>query len=518
MKLPHFSVNYFKLWSVTFVHALTFVLLLICYLFYKFVVQQICTWTAFGYWHNGRVRRAIVAGGLALLRKLDIHESDSISRLDLIDLSMRHLRLKRTRSLITIGGMSVGIAVIVFLVSVGYGLENLVISRIARLDEMSQAEVTVEPGSRVLLDDKALADFKNISQISHVLPQISAIGKVTFNASESDMPVYGVPADYLRKSALTLAAGQMFTNNDLQVEAGKISTVIEPTVSQTTVAADKNEAGNEEPALAIPLASVAVKQAVINSAMLDLLGLSANEAVGERFMVSYSLNQESETGELVALASLPAEYEIVGVTTEDENAYFYIPFIDLRSLGVSRYSQVKIVVEKPSDLAAARQQIQVLGYTTESVVDTVAQVNNLFATFRTILVVLGLGALFVACLGMFNTLTVSLLERTREVGLMKSMGMRSFEVRELFLTESMIMGLFGGLLGVFLGFVGGKLLSLVISIFSLSQGGSLVDVSKVPWDFAILIMAVAIGVGFLTGIYPSRRATRISALNALRYE
>ena len=124
----------------------------------------------------------------------------------------------------------------------------------------------------------------------------------------------------------------------------------------------------------------------------------------------------------------------------------------------------------------------------------------------------------VASLGMFNTLTVSLLERTREVGLMRAMGMKSSEVQELFLSESIIMGVFGGCIGLTLGFVAGKFLGFVLSIFAIAKGVGYVDVTYLPFPFIMLILILSVTVGFITGIYPATRAKKISALNALRYE
>ena len=109
-----------------------------------------------------------------------------------------------------------------------------------------------------------------------------------------------------------------------------------------------------------------------------------------------------------------------------------------RSVSQSRYRE-KLTVSTQESLANVRRQIEGMGYVTTSVADTVEQINNFFGTARIVLALLGMAALGVAALGMFNTLTVSLLERTREVGLMKAMGMKAFEVQELFLTESMVM-------------------------------------------------------------------------------
>ena len=101
---------------------------------------------------------------------------------------------------------------------------------------------------------------------------------------------------------------------------------------------------------------------------------------------------------------------------------------------------------------------------------------------------------------------------------MKAMGMKSVEVQNLFLTESMIMGLFGGILGIVIGFVVGKILGFILSMFSIFKGSGYVDVSTIPLLFVLLVITLSLVVGATTGIYPARRAKRISALDALRYE
>ena len=152
--------------------------------------------------------------------------------------------------------------------------------------------------------------------------------------------------------------------------------------------------------------------------------------------------------------------------------------VSAATIGIVNSSQIKIIAKDKTVLDDVRKKIESMGFLTYSVVDTVSQINSLFGTARVVLGALGAVALGVASLGMFNTLTVSLLERTREVGLMKAMGMSSGEVKRLFLTESMIMGFLGGILGIFLGFLGGKLFSLVLSVFSLLKGAGFIDISR----------------------------------------
>lgn len=155
---------------------------------------------------------------------------------------------------------------------------------------------------------------------------------------------------------------------------------------------------------------------------------------------------------------------------------------------------------------------------TTSMVDTINQIEKFFTTLRIGLAVVGSIAFGISILGMINTLTISLMERTREVGLLKSIGMRSCEVRKLFITESMLIAFFGGITGVIIGSVLGGILSLVLSIISITKGGDYLLVSKIPILLLFGIMIISGIIGYITGLYPSKRALKMSPLDALRYE
>lgn len=578
------------------------------------------------------------------LNKLDKNRTNSISRIDLIELSLQNLQVKRTRTLVTVGGISLGIAAIVLLVSLGFGLQNVVVSRVARLEEMKQAEVSPPSGGSLLINDESLSKFKNLSQVESALPLISVVGRVTYQEAISDMAVYGVTTDYLKQSAIKPVKGKIFENNNLSLkisktdpkdfidgkvaglstQSGEFSQRIQPVefnlepntwlkirekpstnskvlgytqrvegklsgyqvwgdsyqyqnlksskwlesefltwqsidsgyrpekkdnqaqaqtkgyvaqinvqlapLPQGQVLGESTQseidwidlatesAQQEDKILTVDFNPDESYQAVVNQAVLKILDIPENQAIGKTFQVSFVAMGQSIGEDDKKAQSSPVDYEIVGVIPGDRTPLFYVPFVNLRQLGVVNYDQAKIVVSNQDNLPQTRQQLEAMGFITRSVTDTVRQIKGLFSTARTVLALLGMTALIVASLGMFNTLTVSLLERTREVGLMKALGMKSQEIKELFLTESMIMGLFGGLIGIFLGFVVGKILSLLVSILAIFKGVGFINLTIIPLGFMVLIVFLSLVVGVVTGLYPARRATKISALNALRYE
>lgn len=466
-----------------------------------------------------------------LIYLLDPKKQGSISQIELINLAIKNMTSKKNRSFVTVGGMTIGIAGIVFLVSVGYGLQALVINRVARLDEMRQADVAVMPGSNLFLDDDTLSAFQKVPNVELALPQIAVVGKVNYNNSLTSMAVYGVTKDYLEQSAIAPVVGKNFDNNALKTDITAVKESVEETAIDDIEPSDAELTGDlvtvdgeSDTAVTLKVSkvqfpnSIKDKGAVVNRSFLRVLGIEEANALGETFSVSFVSTNKSLLGDQNRIESTSTEYEIIGVTPDDITPLFYVPFVHLKALGITNYSQVKVVVDKDQNLATVREQIEGKGYSTSSVVDTVAQINGLFSTARTILALLGTVALFVAALGMFNTLTVSLLERTREIGLLKAMGMKSEEVRDLFLAESMIMGSLGGLLGLTIGLVVGKVIELILSIYALLNGAGTITIINMPILFAMFIIILSFFVGIVTGIYPAKRATKISALNALRYE
>ena len=198
-------------------------------------------------------------------------------------------------------------------------------------------------------------------------------------------------------------------------------------------------------------------EAFISLGMLRVFGLSKEKVIGEKFGVSFIVPDGLVPGRSGRLQSVETEFKVAGVIDDDSSNYFYFHLTDATKLGINNYSQLKVINKDQTTVAKVRKEIETSGFRTVSTLDTVAEIEKLFGTIRIVLGLLGTIALTVAALGMFNTMTVSLLERTREVGVMKAMGMLSDDVRELFLAESMIMGVGGGLCGVLVGILAGQL-------------------------------------------------------------
>lgn len=619
-----------------------------------------------------------------LSSKLDGMRPAEVKRSYLINLAFKNLLAKKTRSFITMFGMAVGIGIIVFLLSLGYGIERLVISRVASLDELRMIDVSSSENTSLRLNKVIYDKIVALPKIEKVIPLVSIVGKIAFNRAQTDVLVYAVPRSYLDAQKIQPKQGKLFTNNQsfdsvkamsaggevagaattieqatigmmrdsynymitilpqqtvlvsetcsitsktlgytTRIEGGftgnlywgsqympfddfgrggydeknktyagkwvqgvvplyqkntdnsliplldslgrqswqegciqekyvqkeqiiKVqkqevlgestgSAELEPTPGGPTydavvIASDSsgfemvslNASGSaattKKGAERLEFSSPPEGVAVVSTGLLNLLGITEKKAVGTMFKSSFIIGKSLLPGVEGKVLTTEQTFRIIGVVDDLNNTYFYIPYADLKKLNITGVSQLKVILKETESLAKVRKEIETLGFRTNSTYDTVKQIESLFINLRIVLGILGLVALGVAALGMFNTLTVSLLERTREIGGMKTMGMVSEEVQDLFLAEAMIMGLSGGIGGLTLGLLVGKGLSLGVSLIALSQGQGYIDLTYIPMNFTIFILVTSFIVGVVTGIYPAQRAKHISALNALRYE
>lgn len=503
-------INTIKLIYRTILKALSFLVIILIYL-----VISILQFFFIKIFKLNKLSDSISKGLERFAKIFDNSAKDTISRIDLVEMALENMKTKKSRATVTIGGMAIGIGLIVFLVSIGYGLEELVTSRVASLQEMKQTEVSPQVGGKLKLSAASMNSFKQISGVKETLPIISAVAHIDYQSSQSDIAAYAVTTKYLDEAGVELTNGNKFDSNDLTIDVQGTADI---SWTLPKVDIESELTGDSQDAQTVALSEQSIKEVVINRAALNILGIKEENAVGKQIAISFIIVGDLLDEASNKVQSTRADFTIVGVTSDEKSPILYVPFIDLRSIGISNYSQVKVIIDDPTNLAKIRREIESSGYITNSVADTVQQIDSIFQTSRTVLALFGFVALFVASMGMFNTLTVSLLERTREIGLMKAMGMKSSEVREVFLTESMTLGLWGGMFGLLLGFLGGKLLGLLLSVFSVFSGDGMLDISYIPIQFILFVIALSLFVGILTGIFPAKRATKISALNALRYE
>jgi len=394
---------------------------------------------------------------------------------DIIALGFRNLTSRRSRTLLTIGGVAVGITAVIFLVSLGYGMQHLAIRETLQSKSLSFFDLKVGTGAISKLDNKVMTEITSLNNIKAIYPQLETPAKLTLSNTSTKTDVIALFNDttFLKQSDLTLGEGRLFDDDKAEV--------------------------------------------LVSDTVLALLSLPAEKVLNNKITFQPLLREGLLEGKP---KSEDLTFTVVGIIDDQETPYLSAPIKPVvDAYGKFAFSAAKVEVTNPNDISQTRQQVADLGgLQTEYIGDTISQLNGIFSVVRAVLAGFGLIATFVAALGMFNTLSVSLMERTREIGVMKTLGTKRRDVWKLFLVEGMLISVLGGIVGIALGLCVGYGLNGIVNLVASATGNATTSFYYAPPLFLLLIIGLVIALGALVGLIPARRATKISPLEALRYE
>jgi putative ABC transport system permease protein len=196
---------------------------------------------------------------------------------------------------------------------------------------------------------------------------------------------------------------------------------------------------------------------------------------------------------------------------------------DLRSVlgsnaGRANYASLTVKVSDPAQVEAVEDNIKARGFGAFSLLDASKNLTLVFRVFDTLFGSFGGLALVVASLGIVNTLVMAILERRREIGILKALGASDADVKMLFFTEAGCMGLLGGVFGVVLGWGIGRAINFGANVYLHRQNLPSAALTAVPIWLVGAAIAVSIGVSLIAGLYPASRAAKLNPVEALRYE
>lgn len=394
----------------------------------------------------------------------------------IILISFHNLMDRKIRSILTISGVIIGVGAIVFLLSIGYGFERMTTKQISSPNALSVFEASLDDSDLVSINDGNLAKIRNLSNVEEAEPGLIMAGKANNGPVKTDVAIDGYSSKFIDLAEIKTFRGKKFSSDD----------------------------GNG---------------VLASTGALELLNISNNDfsksTIAVDVLANKTLSPTLEDGSVKNIKDL----KIVGVIDDDKTPYIILPFKTLqKQLSIVDYNTAKIKVKDKTQISDTRRQVEKLGFTTNFIGDTIQQINTFFTIFRYIIGGFGVIAMIVAILGMFNTLTVSLMERTQEIGILKSNGAQRKDIWRLFLAEALIISFIGGVLGVITGDIIGETVNFIFNIYAKQNGGEAVDFFYVPLSLVLYMMLIVVGIGLVTGLYPAKRASKIKILDAIKYE
>jgi putative ABC transport system permease protein len=468
---------------------------------------------------------------------------------DITDLALRNLRESIFRNSLTTIGISVGVASLVAMLSLGIGLQQLAS---LRLQKSGLFDTVVASSRRDLrnfreergggpsaaespaLDEPARQKIEKIAGVVEAYPDIRFATELRFDDKPHLTTVSGVPFSAKRNNDSFDGMQGSFFSSEVSHEAILQKSFAEellgvkpkPGADDTNIAElAKHLLGKE---LTMRYAERADSPAVTNAA-----STSANTNAGTR-----TNNASSNSAGTYSVVSRQQVLKIVGITDLDPDsmrgtarARVFIPLKLAQNLHVMQssmrdtspsdapaYTSISVRVGNPNQVPAVEQAIKKMGFSAFSLVDATRSMRQFFAVLDGFLAIFGSLALAVASIGIVNTLVMAILERRREIGIMKALGASDADVRGLFFAEAGAMGLVGGGAGVALGWGIGRLINFGTNIYLRHQNFPSAEIWSVPLWLVLGALAFSIIVSLLSGLYPAARAARLDPVQALRYE
>jgi putative ABC transport system permease protein len=460
---------------------------------------------------------------------------------DLTELALRNLRESLLRNSLTTVGISVGVASLVAMLSLGIGLQQLASRRLVKSGLFDTVIVSSRremrgmgreeerngpiPGESRVLDEAARLEIEKMPNVAEAFPDIRFATELRFEDKPHLTMISALPESAKTNDAFDGMQGGFFSSNAAP-EAILQKSFAEELLGKTPPlgAPEPNVADLAKPLLGKELVMLYAQRgatpaasAVPNAAGDDLAGASYSVVSREQKLkiVGVSdLDPESMRGPTRAKVFLPLKLA---------ESLHVMQQTDLREISRAAsdqpvYSSISVRVKNPAQIQVVEDAIKKMGFTTFSIADASRGLRQFFGVLYAFLGIFGSLALMVASIGIVNTLVMAILERRREIGIMKAIGASDGDVKKLFFAEAGAMGILGGVLGVVLGWAIGQVINFGTNVYLKRQSLPPEHFWAVPWWLVGFAIGFAFVVSLVSGLYPAGRAAKLDPVQALRYE
>jgi putative ABC transport system permease protein len=385
------------------------------------------------------------------------------------------IKERKVRSILTALGIIIGIAAIIALVSIGTGTSAAISNALGSLGA-NTIFVTGggggggfgAPSSTTSLVNKDLNAINAIKGIDVAVGISVASKSATFKQETKRLSFFGVDTKQAEKFFKELGV--------VQLDQGRYFRQGEKHV-------------------------VVIGNGIAQKSYKDPLKVGDKLTVGNEKITVIGIIKEtgSQTYDNIIIAPLD------DVADDPNNPQYTIIFA--RVISIDKINEIAANIQKKMDDLHGKKSFTV--YTSKQLTEQIGTVTNTLSL--TLGGIAGI-ALVVAGIGIANTMLMSVMERTREIGIMKAIGASNRNVLEIFLMEAILVGLFGGIIGDILGIGFSDVLGIILQNYGLSFS------TKVTADLLLIGLGFSVGVGAIFGLLPARKAARMNPIEALRYE
>ncbi len=400
---------------------------------------------------------------------------------DNVKLAIKNLRNRFSRSLLTLLGISIGIMAIISLLALGEGMQQAITGELSSLSDV----VIVTTGGDVFsafggggstgeyFTQRDIAVIERLQGVKDVSTQLSGYALAEYNGKKTIVSLTGMEIGVMRLqyASQNLDAGEFLNEGD----QNKI--MIGYSIAHDTFDADISVGGRIK----------------IN---------------GEKFFVSGIFGKQGFGGVSSDSNLLMSTRDFQKLTGQSNISLIY-----LRVENVNEAESIASTIQNAINENHGRKDFAT-ATTMTSILETVQSITGLL---QVVLVGIASIALVVASIGIMNTMLTSVMERTREIGIMKAIGATNLDIMSIFIFEGMLLSSVGGIIGIILGVFGSQGLTLILNNV-MTMGPSMNLTPIITISSVVLAVTVSLIVGVLSSLYPAWKAARMSPIEAVRYE
>ena len=455
---------------------------------------------------------------------------------DKLRMCARNLYRRKGRTFLTVSGVVIGCCAIIIMISIGIGMKESQEKMLSEMGDLTMITVMPTPGNqkgKLKLDEHAVKSIQALDHVVLAAPKVSLNGENTLIAVGKNnryqgqgISIVGMPEDAIEKLGYRLTEGKYPGKKPFEVLAG------------SAFAFQFADTKRPEGSNMVDYWSNPEAKPYFDTQKEEINFLVEEESSGNAPSADSDLPAGEETKKYKVLASL----KISGIMKEDfgkgeeTSGGLIMKLKDLQAIQkllskkkkaktVPEFTQVMVQTDNVEEVGKVEQIIKDMGFQTSSMESIREPMAKEARQKQFMLGGLGAISLLVAAIGIANTMIMSITERTREIGIMKSLGCFISDIRSMFLMEAAIIGLLGGVIGILVSFTVSVIMNLSAQHFVFTSFEALVSLlmekgsrtSVIPIWLAGFSMLFSTLIGVIAGYYPANKAVKISALEAMKY-
>lgn len=432
---------------------------------------------------------------------------------DILKLSIDNLWRRRWRTVLTVMGVSIGTISVIIMLSLGYGLKASMEEEINSYGSINDITLTYGGSDEdMYFFESKVAEFAELDFVKAASPELTAIAYMTEGRWEVPVEIRGLSPDKLSQievgeGRIPDASGgelELIIGNQTICEVYDVNTGEYPYWDSNELADMDFMGGNVKTRLFQN--SFDGNYSFSREKKIPIVGMVAGD---ENTYGQYCYGAMCDISALKNYLEKNYRGQVIPGQPVDKNGAPYKELV---------YTNLVLTINSSQQVEDAVEYFRNMGYVVSSNAEWLEENNNIFSIVQLVLGGIGAVALLVAAIGITNTITMSIYERRKEIGVMKVLGCDIENIGAMFVTEAGFIGFIGGIIGIILSYLISAAVNLVAGDMMAYAIGVTGKLSVIPYWLPFVGVGFAILIGVVAGYFPARKATRISALAAIRNE